>query len=200
MPNHIVVSAEGNVSKKAECPGRAPKCDRAGSAQARGAPEEKAGRRDPTPGGECAPGPEGPRRASSRPGPGPGAESKAPGALADPPSELTCNNFQDKTLRSSPKNEVLHTDIMKGSGEPQPDLQLARSLETTFQNLLELKKAGRPAPADPARGGPVELDFPNFSPMASQESCLEKFMPDHSEGVVETDSILEAAVNSILEC
>lgn len=88
---------------------------------------------------------------------------------------------------------------MKGSGEPQPDLQLTKSLETTFKNILALKKAGRPPQNDPASSA-VELDFPNFSPMASQENCLEKFIPDHSEGVVETDSILEAAVNSILEC
>ena len=115
--------------------------------------------------------------------------------------EMTCNSsFQDKTLRNSPKNEVLHTDIIKGSGEPQPDLQLTKSLETTFKNILELKKAGRQSQSDPTVSGSVELDFPNFSPMASQENCLEKFIPDHSEGVVETDSILEAAVNSILEC
>lgn len=72
---------------------------------------------------------------------------------------------------------------MKGSGEPQPDLQLTKSLETTFKNILELKKAGlRQSQSDPTVSGSVELDFPNFSPMASQENCLEKFIPDHSEG------------------
>lgn len=116
-------------------------------------------------------------------------------------SKVMCNNsLQDKTLRSSPKNEVLHPDNRKGSGEPQQDLLLSKSLETTFKNILELKKAGRQPQNEAASSGSVELEFPNFSPIASQENCLEKFIPDHSESVVETDSILEAAVNSILEC
>uniref|UniRef100_K9INS2 Putative vesicle coat complex copii subunit sfb3 n=1 Tax=Desmodus rotundus TaxID=9430 RepID=K9INS2_DESRO len=199
VPNHIVVSAEGNISKKTECLGRALKLDRAGLVQYRSASEEKTSRRDSVKGSECTPAPEGPRKTSSRPDHG--TESKLSSILADSPLEMTRNNsFQDRTLRNSPKNEVLHPDIMKGSGEPQPDLQLTKSLETTFKNILELKKAGRQTQSDPAISGSVELDFPNFSPMASQENCLEKFIPDHSEGVVETDSILEAAVNSILEC
>ncbi|XP_047588782.1 BRD4-interacting chromatin-remodeling complex-associated protein-like [Lutra lutra] len=199
VPNHIVVSAEGNISKKTECLGRALKFDKAGLAQYRSASEEKGSRRESLKASECSPGPEGPRKTSSRADHG--TESKLSSILADSHLEMTCNNsFQDKTLRNSPKNEVLHTDIMKGSGEPQPDLQLTKSLETTFKNILELKKAGRQPQSDPAVSSSVELDFPNFSPMASQENCLEKFIPDHSEGIVETDSILEAAVNSILEC
>ncbi|OXB72442.1 UNVERIFIED_CONTAM: hypothetical protein H355_009235 [Colinus virginianus] len=115
-------------------------------------------------------------------------------------SKVTCNNsFKDKTLRSPPKNEVLHPDNMKGSSESQQDLLLSKSLETTFKNILELKKTGRATQNEASSSGSVDLEFPNFSPLASQENCLEKFIPDHSEGV-ETDSILEAAVNSILEC
>ncbi|XP_036724470.1 BRD4-interacting chromatin-remodeling complex-associated protein-like [Balaenoptera musculus] len=199
VPNHIVVSAEGNIAKKTECLGRALKFDKMGSVQYRSASEEKTSRKDAVKGSECSPGPEGHRKNSSRPDHGP--ESKLSSLLVDSHLEMTCNSsFQDKTLRNSPKNEVLHTDIMKGSAEPQPDLQLTKSLETTFKNILELKKAGRQPQSDPTVSGSVELDFPNFSPMASQENCLEKFIPDHSEGIVETDSILEAAVNSILEC
>ncbi|XP_006122149.1 BRD4-interacting chromatin-remodeling complex-associated protein-like [Pelodiscus sinensis] len=116
-------------------------------------------------------------------------------------SEGICNNsLQDKTQRTFPKNEILHPDNMKGSGEPQQELLLSKSLETTFKNILELKKTGRQPQSEATGSGSVELDFSNFSPVASQENCLEKFIPDHSEGVVETDSILEAAVNSILEC
>lgn len=199
VPNHIVVSAEGSISKKAEGLGRALKLDKAGLVQYRSTSDEKGSRREPLKARECSPGPEGPRKPSCRPEPG--AEGPLASILGESPSELACNNsFQDRTLRSSPKSDVLHTDIMKGSGEPQPDLQLTKSLETKFKNILELKKAGRPPQSEPAVSGSVELDFPNFSPMASQENCLEKFIPDHSEGVVETDSILEAAVNSILEC
>nr|XP_021577575.2 BRD4-interacting chromatin-remodeling complex-associated protein-like isoform X3 [Ictidomys tridecemlineatus] len=199
VPNHIVVSAEGNISKKTECLSRALKFDKVGLAQYRSSSEEKGNRRDPMKTSECSPGPEGHRKTLSRPDHG--TENKLSGILVDSHLEMSCNDsFQDKTRRNSPKNEVLHTDIMKGSGEPQQDLQLTKSLETTFKNILELKKAGRQPQSDPTVSGSVELDFPNFSPMASQENCLEKFIPDHSEGVVETDSILEAAVNSILEC
>ncbi|RMC12449.1 hypothetical protein DUI87_09965 [Hirundo rustica rustica] len=130
-----------------------------------------------------------------------GTHNKIPRNTVQSFSKVTCNNsLQDKTLRSSPKNEVLHPDNRKGSGEPQQDLLLSKSLETTFKNILELKKAGRQPQNEAASSGSVELEFPNFSPIASQENCLEKFIPDHSESVVETDSILEAAVNSILEC
>ncbi|NXJ87453.1 BICRL protein, partial [Corythaixoides concolor] len=132
---------------------------------------------------------------------GHGAHNKISRNTVQSYSKVTCNNsLQDKTLRSSPKNEVLHPDNRKGSAEPQQDLLLSKSLETTFKNILELKKAGRQPQNEATSSGSVELEFPNFSPIASQENCLEKFIPDHSEGVVETDSILEAAVNSILEC
>ncbi|XP_061481333.1 BRD4-interacting chromatin-remodeling complex-associated protein-like isoform X2 [Rhineura floridana] len=116
-------------------------------------------------------------------------------------SETTYNHsLQDKTPQSSPKNEDLHPDNLKCSGEPQKDLLLSKSLETTFKNILELKKTGRQPQSEAAGSGSLELEYPNFSLIASQENCLEKFIPDHSEGVVETDSLLEAAVNSILEC
>ncbi|XP_055469172.1 BRD4-interacting chromatin-remodeling complex-associated protein-like [Psammomys obesus] len=198
VPNHIVVSAEGNISKKSEGHGRTLKFDKGGLGQYRGTPEDKGGRRDPAKASGCSPGPEGHRKTLPRLDHG--SESKLPGILASSHLEMPClDSFQDKALRNSPKNEVLHTDIMKGSGEPQPDLQLTKSLEKTFKNILELKNAGRPQ-SEPVASGAVDLDFPSFSPMASQENCLEKFIPDHSEGVVETDSILEAAVNSILEC
>ncbi|XP_012874552.1 PREDICTED: GLTSCR1-like protein [Dipodomys ordii] len=197
VPNHMVVSAEGSVSKNTEC--RVPTRDKAGPVQYRSANEDRGSRRDPVRAGEGSPGTEGPRKTSSRPDHG--TDGKLSSLLVDPHLEMTCNSsFQDRALRSSPKNEVLRTDILRGSGEPQADLQLTKSLETTFKNILELKKAGRQPQSDPTVSGSMELDFPNFSPMASQENCLEKFIPDHSEGVVETDSILEAAVNSILEC
>ncbi|KAM5263708.1 BRD4-interacting chromatin-remodeling complex-associated protein-like isoform 2-T2 [Ctenodactylus gundi] len=181
VPNHIVVSAEGNISKKSDCFGRALKCDKAGLAPYRGTCDDKGGRRDPA---KASEGPEGHHRTA---------------APADSPLEVTCNSsLQDRALQSPPRADAPHP-ALQGSGEPQADLQLTRSLESTFKSILELKKAGRPHP-EPAPSGPTDLDFPSFSPMASQENCLEKFIADPSEGAAETDSILEAAVNSILEC
>ena len=117
VPNHVVVSAEGSISKKTECLGRALKFDKMGSVQYQSASDDKGSRRDSLKGSECSPGPEGHRKNSSRPDHGP--ESKPSSILADSHLELTCNSsFQDKSLRNSPKNEVLHTDIMRGSSFP----------------------------------------------------------------------------------
>uniref|UniRef100_A0A6J0UGU9 BRD4-interacting chromatin-remodeling complex-associated protein-like isoform X1 n=1 Tax=Pogona vitticeps TaxID=103695 RepID=A0A6J0UGU9_9SAUR len=130
-----------------------------------------------------------------------GTQNKICQNRVDSHSEATYNHsLQDKTLRSSPKNEDLHPDNLKDSGKPQKDLLLNKSLETTFKNILELKKTGRQPQGEAAGSGSLELEYPHFSLIASQENCLEKFIPDHSESVVETDSLLEAAVNSILEC
>lgn len=119
----------------------------------------------------------------------------------DSHSEAARNHsLQDKTPQSSPKNEDLHPDHFKGSGEPHKDLLLNKSLDSTFKNIMELKKTGRQTQSEATGSGSLELEYPSFSLIASHENCLEKFMPDHSEGVGETDSLLEAAVNSILEC
>lgn len=130
-----------------------------------------------------------------------GTHNKTCWNTVDSHSEATSNHsLQDKTPQSSPKNEDLHPDNFKGSGEPQKDLLLNKNLETTFKNIMELKKSGRQPQSEATGSGSLELDYPNFSLIASQENCLEKFIPDHSDGVGETDSLLEAAVNSILEC
>ncbi|XP_053166972.1 BRD4-interacting chromatin-remodeling complex-associated protein-like [Hemicordylus capensis] len=129
-----------------------------------------------------------------------GTHNKTCRNTVDSQSEACNHSLQDKTPQSSPKNEDLHPDNFKGSGEAPKDLLLNKSLETTFKNILELKKTGRQPQSEAAGSGSLELEYPNFSLIASQENCLEKFIPDHSEGVVETDSLLEAAVNSILEC
>ncbi|XP_038617130.1 BRD4-interacting chromatin-remodeling complex-associated protein-like isoform X2 [Tachyglossus aculeatus] len=197
VPNHIAVSQEGSASKKPESLSKAPKVDKSSrppDVQYRSGSDEKASGKDRGRAGDRAPSPDDPLKTLPRSDRG--TESKLSGVASDSHSEEIRNNsLRDQTLRNSPKNEDSPTDV---PNRPQPDLTLNKSLETTFKNLLELKKPGKQS--DPAGSGSVDLDFPHFSPLASQENCLEKFIPDHSEGVVETDSILEAAVNSILEC
>ncbi|KAH0622737.1 hypothetical protein JD844_025306 [Phrynosoma platyrhinos] len=130
-----------------------------------------------------------------------GTHNKTCRNTVDTHSETAYNHsLQDKMPQSPPKNEDLHPDSLKGSGKTQKDLLLNKDLENKFKNILELKKAGRQPQNEAEGSGSLELEYPNFSLIASQENCLEKFIPDHSEGVVETDSLLEAAVNSILEC
>ncbi|NXG45594.1 BICRL protein, partial [Psilopogon haemacephalus] len=202
VPNNVLTPQEGITStKKSESLNKALKFEKANSSSESlyGAlSEEKMIGKDLAKSSENSSNSEDLSKSLSRGGHG--THNKIPRNAVQPFSKVTCNNsLQDKTLRSSPKNEVLLPDGRKGCDEPQQDLLLSKSLETTFKNILELKKAGRQPQNEAASSGAVELDFPNFSPIASQENCLEKFIPDHSEGV-ETDSILEAAVNSILEC
>ncbi|KAM9564735.1 BRD4-interacting chromatin-remodeling complex-associated protein-like isoform 4-T4 [Guaruba guarouba] len=203
VPNNVVTPQEGIASaKKSESLTKALKLEKANcssESQYMALSEEKLAAKDLAKSTENSLSSEDLSKTVSRAGPG--THNKITRNTVQPFSKVTCNNsLQDKTLRSSPKNEVLHPDNRKGSGEPQQDLLLSKSLETTFKNILELKRGGRQPQNEATSSGSVELEFPNFSPIASQENCLEKFIPDHSEGVVETDSILEAAVNSILEC
>ncbi|XP_030354698.1 BRD4-interacting chromatin-remodeling complex-associated protein-like isoform X4 [Strigops habroptila] len=203
VPNNVVTPQEGIAStKKSESLTKALKFEKANcssESQYVALSEEKMAGKDLAKSTENSLSSEDLSKTVSRAGPG--THNKVTRNTVQSFSKVTCNNsLQDKTLRSSPKNEVLHPDNRKGSGEPQQDLLLSKSLETTFKNILELKRGGRQPQNEATSSGSVELEFPNFSPIASQENCLEKFIPDHSEGVVETDSILEAAVNSILEC
>ncbi|NXL52286.1 BICRL protein, partial [Podilymbus podiceps] len=203
VPNNILTPQEGIASsKKSESLTKALKFEKANcssESQYAALSEEKMAGKDLAKSTENSSSSEDLSKTVSRGGHG--THNKVSRNTVQSLSKVTCNNsLQDKTLRSSPKNEVLHPGNRKGSGEPQQDLLLSKSLETTFKNILELKKAGRQPQNEATSSGSVELEFPNFSPIGSQENCLEKFIPDHSEGVVETDSILEAAVNSILEC
>ncbi|XP_006266094.1 BRD4-interacting chromatin-remodeling complex-associated protein-like [Alligator mississippiensis] len=196
VPNNIVTPQGGNNStKKAESLTKALKFEKAScspESQFMAVSEEKVVGKDLAKSSENSSSSEDLSKTLSRANHG--THNKISRNTVESHSKVTCNNsLQEKTPRSSPKNEVLYPDNMKGSGESQQDLN-------TFKNILELKKTGRQSQSEATGGGSVELEFPNFSPIASQENCLEKFIPDHSEGVVETDSILEAAVNSILEC
>ncbi|XP_026539094.1 BRD4-interacting chromatin-remodeling complex-associated protein-like isoform X1 [Notechis scutatus] len=128
-----------------------------------------------------------------------GTHNKTCWNTVDSRSETAYNHsLQDKTPRSSPKNVDLPPDNWKVSGKPQKDLLANKSLESTLKNIVELKKTERQPQSEAAASG--SLEYPNCSLIAPQENCLEKFIPDHNESIVETDSLLEAAVNSILEC
>ncbi|NXN12697.1 BICRL protein, partial [Indicator maculatus] len=202
VPNNILTPQEGIAStKKSENLNKALKFEKANSSsesQYMALSEQKVIGKDLAKSTENSSNSEDLSKTVSRGGHG--THNKISRNIVQPFSKVTCNNsLQDKIMRSSPKNEALHPDNRKGSDEPQQDLLLSKSLETTFKNILELKKVGRQPQNEATSSGAIELEFPNFSPMASQENCLEKFIPDHSEGV-ETDSVLEAAVNSILEC
>uniref|UniRef100_A0ACB8GA60 Uncharacterized protein n=1 Tax=Sphaerodactylus townsendi TaxID=933632 RepID=A0ACB8GA60_9SAUR len=205
VPNNILSPQQGSISvKKSESLSKAltfQKIRCSPENQHMSASEQKLAGKDPAKSHENSLSSEDHLRSKTLSGTDHGTHNKTCRNPGDAHSEATCNHsLQDKAPRSSPKNEDLHPDDLKGLGQPPKDLLLNKSLETTFKNILELKKTGRQPQSEAAGSGSLELEFPNFSLIASQENCLEKFISDHSEGVVESDSLLEAAVNSILEC
>ncbi|XP_054839644.1 BRD4-interacting chromatin-remodeling complex-associated protein-like isoform X2 [Eublepharis macularius] len=204
VPNNIMSPQQGSISvKKSESLTKALKFEKIScspESQHMSASEQKLAGKDPDKSHENSLSSEHHSRLKTLSDTDHGTHNKTCQIPGDAHSEATCNHsLQDKAPQSSPKND-LHPDDLKGLGEPPKDLLLNKSLETTFKNILELKKTGRQPQSEATGSGSLELEFPNFSLIASQENCLEKFIPDHSEGVVETDSLLEAAVNSILEC
>ncbi|XP_066478819.1 BRD4-interacting chromatin-remodeling complex-associated protein-like isoform X2 [Tiliqua scincoides] len=204
VPNNIVSPQQGSISvKKPESLTKALKFEKARcspDSQCMAASEQKLSGKDPDKSNEKSLRSEG-TLSKTLSSTDHGTHNKTSRNAADSHSQATSNHsLQDKTPQSSPKNEDLHPENFKGSGEPQKDLLLNKSLETTFKNIMELKKTGRQPQSEATGSGSLELEYPNFSLIASQENCLDKFIPDHSEGVGETDSLLEAAVNSILEC
>nr|XP_033794167.1 BRD4-interacting chromatin-remodeling complex-associated protein-like isoform X2 [Geotrypetes seraphini] len=127
-----------------------------------------------------------------------GKDDKATDDIIKLNSDISCNNsLQEKALRNSPKNEVLPAGIVKCANELQE--ATLKSLETTVNSILELKKRGGSSETETTDSSAARSEYPRFS-CISQDNCLEKCGSDQNEGAVETDSILEAAVNSILEC
>ncbi|KAJ8359645.1 hypothetical protein SKAU_G00161700 [Synaphobranchus kaupii] len=100
----------------------------------------------------------------------------------------------------------LRTGPQPGSKDPggeQPEVSLNEHLETAIKSILQLKRTqGRSLNANPnpALMSPTPSSAPRSPPAPSQGSA--KPLPsDYSQPLLaDTDSVLEAAVNSILEC
>ncbi|XP_007890645.1 BRD4-interacting chromatin-remodeling complex-associated protein-like isoform X2 [Callorhinchus milii] len=88
----------------------------------------------------------------------------------------------------------------KDGKEVQHDTSLHEHLECAINSILDLQQVQKPPDNAVIRNSSPDLEIPQCSPVAPVENYLEKPIPDHNEGIRETDSVLEAAVNSILEC
>lgn len=102
----------------------------------------------------------------------------------------------DPALRTEPQPGP------KDSGWEGPEVSLSEHLETAIKSILDLKKTQRGGYA-----GQVPLTTPSstqhHAPLLPQGRGSEKPLPsEHSQApmATHTDSVLEAAVNSILEC
>ncbi|XP_038668552.1 BRD4-interacting chromatin-remodeling complex-associated protein-like isoform X2 [Scyliorhinus canicula] len=104
---------------------------------------------------------------------------------------------QDKCAKNS---QVQDFTCTKDAKEAQCDTSLHEHLESAINSILDLQQAQKPSDSAVIKNNSTEVETPNFSALAPVENDIEKCIPDHNEGIRETDSILEAAVNSILEC
>ncbi|XP_069787255.1 BRD4-interacting chromatin-remodeling complex-associated protein-like isoform X2 [Narcine bancroftii] len=106
---------------------------------------------------------------------------------------------QDKSAKNSKQQEFTSVQN-KDAKEGQCDTSLHEHLESAINSILDLQQAQKPSDSAINKNNSSEIETPHFSALAPVENYVEKCTPDHNEGVRETDSILEAAVNSILEC
>ncbi|XP_075719371.1 BRD4-interacting chromatin-remodeling complex-associated protein-like [Rhinoderma darwinii] len=76
----------------------------------------------------------------------------------------------------------------------------SETVKATVRNVLELKLSAKHFKSDTSSSNSAELQFVKPSAPTLEENCTDKPISDAKEGAAETDSVLEAAVNSILEC
>ncbi|XP_072436796.1 BRD4-interacting chromatin-remodeling complex-associated protein-like isoform X2 [Chiloscyllium punctatum] len=107
----------------------------------------------------------------------------------DQPQNRNAKSFQQQDLT------CVQT---KDAKEAQCDTSLHEHLESAINSILDLQQAQKPSDNTVIKNNSPET--PHFSALAPVENYIDKCIPDHNEGIRETDSILEAAVNSILEC
>ncbi|KAG8584268.1 hypothetical protein GDO81_008761 [Engystomops pustulosus] len=76
----------------------------------------------------------------------------------------------------------------------------SETVKATVRNVLELKLSAKHFKSDTSGNNSSDLQFVKPSPPSLEENCTDKPISDSREGATETDSVLEAAVNSILHC
>ncbi|XP_067901231.1 BRD4-interacting chromatin-remodeling complex-associated protein-like isoform X2 [Heterodontus francisci] len=106
---------------------------------------------------------------------------------------------QDKSAKNSQQQDFTCVQT-KDAKEAHCDTSLHEHLESAINSILDLQQAQKPSDNAVIKNSSPEVETPHFSALAPVENYIEKCIPDHNEGIRETDSILEAAVNSILEC
>uniref|UniRef100_A0A8C5W938 BICRA like chromatin remodeling complex associated protein n=1 Tax=Leptobrachium leishanense TaxID=445787 RepID=A0A8C5W938_9ANUR len=102
-------------------------------------------------------------------------------------------SLQEKTPWPSPETGSKSKD---DPGSPVKHFKGSKeSLKETVKNALEQKISGRNLQREISGGSSAKR-----SPGTTEETCGGNAISDSRAGTVETDSVLEAAVNSILEC
>ncbi|XP_041107639.1 BRD4-interacting chromatin-remodeling complex-associated protein-like isoform X2 [Polyodon spathula] len=149
----------------------------------------------------------------------PGLRAEPRGSSPAPRSSLQCDSADSpEQMRKDSQTAKPSGTLPKGPGgeaPPQQEVSLNQHLETAIKSILDLKKSQRPplssnksnnnnssTATPPAPPAPVSTAQPNATttePVAGRRSD-KPLTPQAGQGAGDTDSALEAAVNSILEC
>ncbi|XP_073409541.1 BRD4-interacting chromatin-remodeling complex-associated protein-like isoform X2 [Dendrobates tinctorius] len=136
--------------------------------------------------------------------------SRNPNPVADAPVTISVSganmdtgdveHFHGKAAGPSQDAACKPGDPSVSPGKPCKTSTPSDTVKATVRNVLELKLSAKHFKSDNSSRNSAELQFVKPSAPALEENCTDKPISDAREGAPETDSVLEAAVNSILEC
>ncbi|XP_068089070.1 BRD4-interacting chromatin-remodeling complex-associated protein-like isoform X2 [Hyperolius riggenbachi] len=128
--------------------------------------------------------------------------SKESGAYASPPKSIPVSGSPTDSVYGEHPQAKVPGEILETSGEqshstvPSKSLMSSEAVKATVRNVLELKLSAKHLKSQVSGS-----DFPETdSVRCPEENCLERPASHSRGGAAETDSVLEAAVNSILDC
>ncbi|XP_075060277.1 BRD4-interacting chromatin-remodeling complex-associated protein-like isoform X2 [Mixophyes fleayi] len=107
---------------------------------------------------------------------------------------------QSKTPGPSLETAGQRTDTAASPEKHCKSLARSKTVKATVRNVVELKLSAKRLKSEVATSNSAELEFVKRSAAGSEDNCGVRQGPEAREGAAETDSVLEAAVNSILEC
>ncbi|KAG8443715.1 hypothetical protein GDO86_009040 [Hymenochirus boettgeri] len=124
--------------------------------------------------------------------------------------EVICRTSEETDSSTGPQIPMLNTEVTCRVNDKAPHQESGPSPEIE-DSSKEFSKRPDPKslmhseslkekPLEQCRSKKQEVDFEKNSATAPSRSSRDKTFPQSREGTAETDSILEAAVNSILEC
>ncbi|KAM3930039.1 BRD4-interacting chromatin-remodeling complex-associated protein-like isoform 1-T3 [Leptodactylus fuscus] len=134
--------------------------------------------------------------------------SKKPDPVANAPMTIPVSNkemgdvehLQGKVAGPSQDSACKPSDVAMSPGKPCKTSTPSETVKATVRNVLELKLSAKHFKSDTSSSNSTELQYVKASSPTLEENCPDKPISDAREGAAETDSVLEAAVNSILEC
>ncbi|XP_063774378.1 BRD4-interacting chromatin-remodeling complex-associated protein-like [Pseudophryne corroboree] len=107
---------------------------------------------------------------------------------------------QGKTPGPSLETVGEQRDIAASPGNHCKSLARSKTIKQSVRDVVELKLSAKRLKSEVNSSNSAELEFVKCPATSSEENCVDKQVAESREGAVETDSVLEAAVNSILEC